>query len=553
MSLFPKITFRVKIYELNEVLASTPDQDLEQRLAQLNSVTIAAPGVARPMKHGETFSLRGQQALYLKNNIQQYFEVINIDDEAAGVPRASFDSSSTDLPLPVTVTFTDTSTFTPLEWIWDFGDGTTSTEQNPVHIYEDIGLFTVSLTVSNDEGSNTLIVPDYIDTTGEARAPSVPLNLSIVPIVTHDTVPLSWDAPADPGSAPIDEYLVQIKDDGLAPLSGDGFVDYGTTADTHLDVTGLNSLKTYEFRVAASNAVGASPYTDPVVQDTPFFPFPETNLNIQLTVNGDANTVFSNDPGDPDVEALDGDPIGLWGYNGGAVEAGNVGRKPTYRKDLVNGDRVFNAVEFQGGTRLRFIDDATFNNGLGFGAGDRGIECSFVMRRFAPQPPTDRQTTGLWWMTSEASPPTTNATDTHYPEDNAVIYERFGSGSDTRRSVFPVPIDVTQWHIYQVRGREGEYKIWINGQLVLNSSDNTIIDAITSARPTIGVSYFEPPVDDNDESAMWGGYFQTPEIVWFCPVEAALESITEEEAIAARDLATAQMLAYHADKYGIVI
>lgn len=39
------------------------------------------------------------------------------------------------------------------QWLWDFGDGQTSTEQNPVHIYEEGGVYTITLKASNDAGS----------------------------------------------------------------------------------------------------------------------------------------------------------------------------------------------------------------------------------------------------------------------------------------------------------------------------------------------------------------------------------------------------------------
>jgi len=43
----------------------------------------------------------------------------------------------------------------PTSWLWDFGDGSTSTEQNPVHTYESEGSFTVKLTATNSAGSDT--------------------------------------------------------------------------------------------------------------------------------------------------------------------------------------------------------------------------------------------------------------------------------------------------------------------------------------------------------------------------------------------------------------
>jgi PKD repeat protein len=50
--------------------------------------------------------------------------------------------------------FEDQSTNNPTSWLWDFGDGSTSTEQDPDYTYEGPGTFTVCLTVSNSEGSD---------------------------------------------------------------------------------------------------------------------------------------------------------------------------------------------------------------------------------------------------------------------------------------------------------------------------------------------------------------------------------------------------------------
>ncbi|NIM11614.1 MAG: PKD domain-containing protein, partial [Candidatus Aminicenantes bacterium] len=53
----------------------------------------------------------------------------------------------------LTVNFTDTSTDdgTIVSWLWDFGDGNTSTEQNPTHTYAADGTYTVTLTVTDDD------------------------------------------------------------------------------------------------------------------------------------------------------------------------------------------------------------------------------------------------------------------------------------------------------------------------------------------------------------------------------------------------------------------
>jgi PKD repeat protein len=58
-------------------------------------------------------------------------------------------------PGTLRVDFTDTSTGLPSSWSWNFGDGTTSTQQNPSRVYDAGGEYTVSLTVTNTSGSNT--------------------------------------------------------------------------------------------------------------------------------------------------------------------------------------------------------------------------------------------------------------------------------------------------------------------------------------------------------------------------------------------------------------
>jgi len=41
----------------------------------------------------------------------------------------------------------------PYSWYWEFGDGETSTQQNPSHTYDDPGEYTATLTVTDDEGT----------------------------------------------------------------------------------------------------------------------------------------------------------------------------------------------------------------------------------------------------------------------------------------------------------------------------------------------------------------------------------------------------------------
>lgn len=87
---------------------------------------------------------------------------IKIEPSTEPPPVAKFSGSPTSGPCPLSVYFIDESTGTIDSWYWDFGDGETSTEQNPSHTYTAVGTFTVSLTITGLGGSDTLTKTDYI-------------------------------------------------------------------------------------------------------------------------------------------------------------------------------------------------------------------------------------------------------------------------------------------------------------------------------------------------------------------------------------------------------
>ncbi len=71
-------------------------------------------------------------------------------------PEADFTFSPADPEVGEEVSFTDTSTNDPDDWEWDFGDNAGEDVQNPDHTYSSAGTYTVELTVSNDEGEDTV-------------------------------------------------------------------------------------------------------------------------------------------------------------------------------------------------------------------------------------------------------------------------------------------------------------------------------------------------------------------------------------------------------------
>lgn len=77
-------------------------------------------------------------------------------------PWAAFSGTPLLGSAPLEVAFTDLSEHAPTSWLWDFGDGTTSTEQNPTHVYTEGGVYTVALTVSNHVGETTETKNGYV-------------------------------------------------------------------------------------------------------------------------------------------------------------------------------------------------------------------------------------------------------------------------------------------------------------------------------------------------------------------------------------------------------
>ena len=80
------------------------------------------------------------------------------DDSEAG----EFSASVTSGLAPLYVAFSDLSTGTINSWLWAFGNGQTSTEQNPEVNYDLPGTYTVSLTVTGPGGSDTETKTNYI-------------------------------------------------------------------------------------------------------------------------------------------------------------------------------------------------------------------------------------------------------------------------------------------------------------------------------------------------------------------------------------------------------
>ncbi len=119
-------------------------------------------------------------------------------------PITDFIGSPTNGQTPLIVSFTDQSSNNPTSWYWDFGDGTTSNEQNPSKSYTDAGTYTITLTAINSGGEDTQIKTDYIivtplvnppitDFTGSPTNGQAPLIVSFTDQSSNNPTSWYWD------------------------------------------------------------------------------------------------------------------------------------------------------------------------------------------------------------------------------------------------------------------------------------------------------------------------------------------------------------------------
>ncbi|WP_191057846.1 PKD domain-containing protein [Geminicoccus harenae] len=119
-------------------------------------------------------------------------------------PVAGFIGSPRSGHRPLVVQFTDASTNTPTAWAWDFGDGGSSSAQSPEHTYTAAGTYTVELTATNADGSDTEtkigyvvvtdppLVPPVADFIGNPRQGNAPLTVVFADASSRGPTAWSW-------------------------------------------------------------------------------------------------------------------------------------------------------------------------------------------------------------------------------------------------------------------------------------------------------------------------------------------------------------------------
>ena len=181
-------------------------------------------------------------------------------------PVASFTADPTEGSAPLTVQFTDTSTNSPIQWNWDFGDGNTSTEQNPVHVFSGEGTYSVTLVAINGDGSsdpesmnikvNRVLTPPVVDFTAQQTGP-----LTVQFNDASSNSPTQWNWDFGDGSTSTDANPAHVYAAAgtytvnLTVSNADG----SDTASKAITVTGTSASPIASFTLAPQ--VGHSPLT----------------------------------------------------------------------------------------------------------------------------------------------------------------------------------------------------------------------------------------------------------------------------------------------------
>jgi PGF-pre-PGF domain-containing protein len=185
-------------------------------------------------------------------------------------PVANFNADTMSGPAPLSVQFTDISQ-NANEWNWDFGDGATSTEQNPDYTYFSAGSYTVVLTVNNENGSS-----------------SKTLNINVEEEPDQEeTLPVAdFDADTTSGYAPLDVQFTDLSQnanewywnfgDGNTSTELDPLHVYSSAGNYDVNLTVVNENKTSS-KITTINVLEESNSSD-------------SNSNSDTIGNSDSNS-----------------------------------------------------------------------------------------------------------------------------------------------------------------------------------------------------------------------------------------------------------------------
>ncbi len=203
-----------------------------------------------------------------------HWDTYNMAFANTNPPLVAFDADTVFGFAPLEVAFTDNS-LAPTEWRWQFGDGGTSTDQNPIHVYETGGIFDVCLEAMLSDAwhnhtergliitlADTLIFPEILADPGDTIV--VPLYLA--------------------NAHPLEYFVISMTFAGPPQLEFIDFSTSGCRTDYFTSVSIIaGSGELYQLAFEFSAGIGTG--------NPPLSPGSGTIINLRFVPGGDAGTV----------------------------------------------------------------------------------------------------------------------------------------------------------------------------------------------------------------------------------------------------------------------
>ncbi len=190
---------------------------------------------------------------------------------------AGFMASTTQSCVNETVDFTDLSVGPITTWWWTFegGQPANSSQQNPTVMYPNVGVFDVTLFVSDGYESDTLLMPDYIEVNEVPAAPPTPMGLTQLCLDPFNTTYNTM------GSTGATDYIWLLLPDDAGVITGNvtsAVVDWSDTflGDATIRVAGTNYCGEGDFSldltvtIYEAPNVTLEPFDDVCIQEPPF-------------------------------------------------------------------------------------------------------------------------------------------------------------------------------------------------------------------------------------------------------------------------------------------
>ncbi|MDD1670980.1 MAG: PKD domain-containing protein [Methanomicrobiales archaeon] len=223
---------------------------------------------------------------------------ITVSAEGQG-PTARFLAFPTQGTAPLSVLFADISRGSPVSRLWDFGDGSTSTERYPVHTYMAAGKYTVKLTVTNAAGSDTLTREDYITVRPEnppkaqfaayPRQGKAPLTVLFVDLSRGNVGSRLWDF--GDGSTSAERFAVHTYENpGRYTVKLTVTNSGGTDTMTRVNYIRVNAERPPDAQFTASPRAGTAPL------EVSFRDLSKGSVDSRLWDFGDGSTSIEEDP-----------------------------------------------------------------------------------------------------------------------------------------------------------------------------------------------------------------------------------------------------------------